>query len=372
MTVAYDAKRMFYNRTGLGNYSRALFAHFAGRYPAYRYELFPFATGPSIFDSTPRADNVRYRDNRGVLARQWGVTKELDALGVDIYHGLSNELPLNIRRTKARSVVTVHDLIFRYYPETYPVVDRLIYDFKTRRACRQADRIVTVSESTRKDVIEAYGIDADKITVIPPIIGGPYVESSTERSDGDVLTTYGLPREFLLSVGTVEPRKNLESTLYAYAQIPVDDRPPLVIVGKGGKYLRHCKSLAQTLRLSHIHWLDYVERVADLHALYRLALCLVYPSRYEGFGMPVVEALLSGTPVLTSATSSLPEAAGPGGWLVDPTDVEAIKEGIMALTQDAELRIKLAEAGKQHAETRFAPDVLTERLHAEYQSLIRG
>ena len=153
MTIAYDAKRMFYNRTGLGNYSRALFTHFAQCYPDYQYHLFPYGDGLGQFTPVHQSGNVRYHRGRGSIARQWGVTAEIDGLGVDIYHGLSNELPLNIRRAESRSIVTVHDLIFRSYPETYPVVDRLIYDFKTRRACSQADRIITVSESTKQDVI---------------------------------------------------------------------------------------------------------------------------------------------------------------------------------------------------------------------------
>ena len=217
----------------------------------------------------------------------------------------------------------------------------------------------------------AYGVDPDKIKVIPPIIDTSFTEAGNARSDVDVLARYAIPREFILSVGTVERRKNLESALRAYARVPAGQRPPLVVVGKGGKYLRRCKALAQTLKLTHVYWLDYLELPEELRALYRLASFLLYPSKYEGFGMPVVESLLSGTPVLTSNTSSLPEAAGPGGWLVDPSDIDAIQQGIMALTQDAELRKRLATDGKRYVKTQFAPKLLTERLHAEYQSLMR-
>ena len=370
MTIAYDAKRLFYNRTGLGNYSRALFTNFARRYPGNNYELFPFGKRSEAVDLPNQPDNTHYHWGGGALARQWGVTAKLDRLGVDIYHGLSNELPLNIHRARARSVVTVHDLIFRHYPETYPLVDRQLYAFKTRRACERADRIVAVSQSTKADIIAAYGTDPTKISVVPPVIHEAYFEPSVERTGDDVLATYGVPRDYILYVGTVERRKNLETALHAYAGISTKNRPPLVVVGKGGEYLRRCKQLANTLQLTRVHWLDYVAKAEDLHALYRLALFLLYPSRYEGFGMPVVEALLSNTPVLTSDSSALPEAAGPGGWLVDPESVEAIRHGMLALSQDAVLRTTLAEAGRRHAMANFAPEVLTDHLRLAYEYLM--
>ena len=176
----------------------------------------------------------------------------------------------------------------------------------------------------------------------------------------------------MLIVGTVERRKNLERVLLALADIEREHRPALVVVGGGSDYKLHCRQLARDRGLDGVIWLDYLEREEELRVLYRRAMFLIYPSLYEGFGMPVAEALLSGTPVITSNVSSLPEALGPGGILVDPGNTAEVSKAILALTLDAELRGKLAELGRRYAREQFNPLRLSQRLDTVYRSVLKS
>ncbi len=260
--------------------------------------------------------------------RSRGVVSDLQRNGTDLYHGLSHELPLGIERTGIRSVVTMHDLIFHFYPAQYRLIDRTIYDRKFRSACRRADAVIAISESTKQDIMRIYGTPPERIHVIYQGCDPRFERQWTTAELADLRTRLDLPEDFFLYVGSLIERKNLHGIIAALALLPPEDRRPLVIVGGGGDaYRSHCEKVAQA---AGIHDLLSFRRptFTDLPGVYQSARLFLYPSFYEGFGIPVVEALLSGCPVITSDTSSLPEAAGPDSLLVPPAEPAAIAGAI--------------------------------------------
>ena len=244
-----------------------------------------------------------------------------------------------------KSVVTLHDLSHVHYPQFHPA-DRV--HFLTKHlfnTLQRVNAITVVSEATRQDVLQTFAtqITLPAITVISPA-AALACEAPAENELVRVKQRYQLPEQFILSVGTLEPRKNVERLLNAYMDLPanVQAQYPLLLVGSQGWLTQE---LVQRLNaLSTIRWLGYIAD-EDMPTLYRCASVFVYVSLFEGFGMPVLEAMTCGVPVLTSNVSSLPEVAGNAALLVDPTNVPAIKQGLLTLLQDEGLRQRLAALG---------------------------
>lgn len=338
MKIGFDGKRAAQNFTGLGNYSRyALEAMLAG-YPAEEYSVYiPKDVENGKFDAILSASHGAMKKVLPVgwfakklksLWRVWGVTADLCRDKVDIYHGLSNELPLTIRRAwpQVKSVVTIHDLIFLKCPGCYPVIDRNIYNYKFRKACINADHVIAVSECTKRDIVQEYGISPGKISVIyqgcDPLFA---VQPSSERI-AEIKEKYSLPDKFVVSVGTIEERKNLLSVVKALTHLPSDVH--LVAVGRRTKYTSLIDDYVRENNLqSRVHLLHGVP-YADLPVIYRCADVFAYMSIYEGFGIPLLEALNSRVPVVAATGSCLEEAGGPGSKYTAPYDVEAIAAAI--------------------------------------------
>ena len=377
MRVGFDAKRLYGNFTGLGNYSRSLLAHLGTFYPEHEYCLYT----PRIKKS-PETDyflsNAHYRtyQSRAWLKAWWrsySVVKQLQQDRIQLYHGLSHELPFRLHRTGIRSVVTIHDLIFKVYPHTYSAIDRKIYDFKFRDSCQRADRIVAISYNTKRDIVRFYGIDPSKIEVVYQSCDPLYYRSEEptgeEHRGRSLLDT--LPSEYLLFVGSIQERKNSRLLLASYQYLSSDERIPLVVVGKGGKYLQQMKALAQAQGIQNlVFWKDDVADNHQLRRLYQNATALVYPSLYEGFGLPVVEALLSKTPVITSNVSSLPEAGGPHSLYVDPSQPEELAHAIRKVLNEEALRQTMQEEGYAYALEHFAPEVVTQQMMQLYEKTL--
>ena len=367
MKIGFDAKRIFNNFTGLGNYGRAVVSNLAKYHPEHEYHLFT----PKIKE-TPEAlpflkPPFKVYQGSGALWRTSGIKKDLQKTGIDIYHGLSHEIPIGIQKTNIKSVVTIHDLIFKIYPNQFPFIDRQIYDFKFKYACENADVILAVSESTKQDIIKYYRIEESKIQVnylsADPIFEKQF--SITERRI--VLEKYDLPNEFMLYVGSIIERKNLLSIIKAIELLPADIDLPLVVVGKGKSYFQKIKKYLNTNPIrNRIIFTKYIE-TADLPALYQSAQLFLFPSIYEGFGIPVIEALYSGTPVITSNISSLPEVGGEAAFLVDPHSIKAISNGIEKVLKDSSLRKQMIEKGKEHVQ-KFDGKVLSNQLINFYKT----
>lgn len=238
-------------------------------------------------------------------------------------------------------VLVIHDLTNFIYPEHAGMEMSQRYQEKTRLACEEALEIIAVSESTKQDIIRILKIKSDKIRVIYP--------GQTEFPAGGKLPSNLKPQNFILSVGTIEPRKNLKGLLMAYRLLPMALRKkyPLAIVG--GKGWNMVKDLEDVKDIEGVKWLGYVSD-ADLGELYRNAKIFAYPSLYEGFGLPVIEAQQFGVPVVTSNISSLPEAAGDGGLLIDPKNPKAIARALQRVLEDKELYQKLSKRAKSHAQ----------------------
>ncbi len=375
MRIGFDAKRLYNNFTGLGNYSRTLVSNLMRYHPDEEYFLYTTKTSsdPAVtkfLESGPvitRLPDIPFKS----LWRTFSMSRQLYNDRINLFHGLSGEIPLGIPAAGMKSIVTVHDLIFLIHPETYKPFDRFLYDRKFRSACSRADAIVAISNSTRNDLIRYYGTDPSKIRTIyqacdPVFYSGP---------DGKVMEVvareYRLPRNFILYVGSVIPRKNLLMVIKAMAILPPDMKVPLVVVGDGGSYKEETKKLIAAEKLERlVIWIENLHDSRRLKALYDLAYAFLYPSLYEGFGIPVAEALLSKVPVLTSNRSSLPEAAGPCSFLADPEDPEQISAGIGKILSDTELREKMATEGYRYATEKFSPETTSEDVFQLYKQIL--
>ena len=376
MKIGFDAKRLYCNFTGLGNYSRAVLRDLGQFYPNHEYYLYT----PNVYRSKEtdyflQNDTYHTQQYSGRLEwlwRSYSITDRLRADRIELYHGLSHELPINIQRSGIKSIVTIHDLIFEIFPETYSVLDRQIYHLKFKRSCHAADRIVAISQSTKRDIVDCYGIDPANIEVIYQSCHPLFYESPSPPDDS-VLQHYQLPSEYLLYVGSITERKNLGVVIEAYEQLAPGERIPWVIVGKGKKH-RH--ELVQRIAEKHLdRWVIWIDDLADnyrLRTLYQRASALIYPSLYEGFGLPVVEGLLSKIPVITSNTSSLPEAGGLHSAYIDPRRADEVAHAIQQVLHDTELRETMKEAGYRYATERFARKAGTEQLAGLYRKTLRS
>lgn len=375
MIIGFDAKRIFNNVTGLGNYSRTLVSNLYKYYPNEKYHFYTPGRKSNV--------NVEFVDinlnsathepsfGSGAFWRSMSIPGLAKRHGVQVYHGLSNELPLTITNYKFGKVVTIHDLIFRYYPSDYPVIDRKIYDFKSRHSCRVADKIIAVSENTKKDIVDHSGIAEAKIEVIYQCCDPLFYEDISKEKVKLVKEKYGLPTEFLLYIGSVNPRKNLKGILRAYPTIPESQRIPLIVIGGGKKYKKESLLLAQELGISK--WIRFegsVHSNEDIAAFYKASSAFIYPSFYEGFGIPVVEALLMKTPVITAATSSLPEAGGPSSIFINPKKPEEIAEAILEVISDSGLQKRMVESGYAYANDTFDPKKQSVKLMDLYNSIL--
>jgi glycosyltransferase involved in cell wall biosynthesis len=374
MKIGFDAKRLFLNNTGLGNYSRTLVRNLQQFHPENDYHLYTpkikqttentaFAA-PPFHLYTPTTLFKSYWRSRGIVSQL-----KLDKL--DIFHGLSHEIPVGLNRSKIKTVVTIHDLIFKTNPETYKAIDRFIYDKKWAYSCKNADAIVAISESTKADIIKYYDVNPDKISVIYQPCQVLFYQMQSQGSILKIQEHDQLPKDFLLYVGSIQPRKNLLNLVKGYALLPKSLQIPLVLVGNGGKYKLKVKALIAELKLEkQVIWLTNVAENHHLQAIYQLATALVYPSLYEGFGLPVVEALLSKTAVITSNVSSMPEAGGEAASYVNPDSVEEIGQAMEDVLGDGNERKRREELGFNFAQKQFSNNKLTREMIELYKNLL--
>jgi glycosyltransferase involved in cell wall biosynthesis len=367
MRVGFDAKRVFHNATGLGNYGRDVLRVLHRLHPEHQLVAYTprlngiaFGFGERFEVHTPEGAPGR------AFPAAWrtvGVAADAARDGVELFHGLSAELPLGLSRLGIASVVTVHDLIFERYPQLYSAVDRRIYRWKARSAAQRANLVVAISEQTKRDLVDLYGVPAAKIRVVYQGCHEAFRAPITREALADVARRLDLPGVFLLSVGTVERRKNLEVVLRAMAGLP---GVPLVAVGRATPYREELRALARSLGIEdRVRFLSSIS-LGDLAALYRLATVALYPSIFEGFGIPILEALCSGTPVVTTRGGCFAEAGGPATAYADPYDPEEWRTTLAGLLADPERRQAMAAAGLGHAE-RFADARVAEALDAVYR-----
>lgn len=377
MRIGYDAKRLFNNFTGLGNYSRFIVGGIREFFPEEELVLFTpkikdnpetkffsmagsFTTVlPSTFLSTLKL---------GSYWRSFLLRGEAKRTKLDIFHGLSHELPNGISSV-AKTVVTVHDLIFLRYPHFYKALDRWIYTKKLTYACKEAHCIIAISEQTKNDLIEFLKVPAEKIVVVYQGCHPNFHRSFSQEELRVVRQKYNLPDQYLLNVGTIESRKNVLLLVRALKEMK-NSSIPLVVVGRPTAYLEEIKTFIEAngleKRVQFIHKVSFT----DLPAIYRMSSIFIYPSLFEGFGIPLVEAIACGVPVITSTGSCFSEAVGPSSIYVDPQDVKGLASSMEKVLEDASLRRKMIDESTAYIK-RFEPEVIAGEMMKVYRSLMK-
>ncbi len=325
MKIGFDAKRALMNDTGLGVYSRNLINGLLRNFPENDYHLFT----PKIKEYLLEQIDGEYKielPERGIdklIPSYWrtrNVIKDIAALRLDLYHGLSNELPFGIDKHRGvKKVVTIHDLIFLKEKKQYPLADRLIYETKIRYACKVADKIIAISGQTKSDLIKLIGADERKIEVVYQSCDNIFSSNITNEDMETVRLKHVLNEYFILNVSSFYPRKNHLLLVKAFEQIMAKVPHNLVLVGGYEMERKTIENyIAEKNIASRIKILSNLP-LAELAAIYRLADLFVYPSQFEGFGIPILEAMTSGTRVLASDVECFREL---GGDAIDYFDLD--------------------------------------------------
>ena len=351
MRIGFDAKRAYNNLSGLGNYSRYVITNICRFYPENECLLYtPRISDPKLFRA-PESTVLRLPakgiwNAKGSLWRSFKLSKLLDQDRVDLFHGLSNELPYGIHRGRTKSLITIHDLIFLEHPELYQRIDRKFYTNKVKFGTRVASRIIAVSEQTKQDIVRHLGVDESRISVVYQGCHQQFYRKADEEALQNSRRKFALPSDYLLYVGTIEERKNLLRVVMALHKGKLDI--PLVVVGRKTAYFNQVRDYIRKHQLKDIHFLDHVQ-TTDLPAIYQASRGFIYPSSYEGFGIPILEALNSGVPVITSRGGCLEDTAGKGGILIDPFDLDEMIEAIRLILEDSAMKDRLIREGGAHA-----------------------
>ncbi|MCF6350595.1 MAG: glycosyltransferase family 4 protein [Flavobacteriaceae bacterium] len=370
MRIGYDAKRLFHNHTGLGNYSRDLLKILSQFYPKNKYLLYNPKRTKRIVDLSSNTSEIFPKEKFwkffSSIWRQKAITKQLINDKIDIYHGLSGELPRGINKTKIKTVVTIHDLIFVRYPKLYSFFDRKIHFNKFKYAAKTADVVVAISEQTKRDIINFLGISATKIVVLYQGCNHEFKKEFTAKEKKEVLSKYNLPKQYILNVGTVEERKNLLSVVKAIKSSTIN----LVVVGKdNSSYAQVVKKYIKENNLQdNVQFLKNVN-ITELAIIYQLASVFVYPSIFEGFGIPIIEALYSKTPVITSKGGCFIEAGGSNSKYIDALDSKEMAKQINAILNNEDLSKSMINKGYEFVQ-KFKNELLAKNMYNLYKKLI--
>lgn len=373
LTVGFDATAAARQKAGIGRYTRQLLGALAAR-DDLEFRVFYCArdSAAARMPHLPPSARVRAlplsdRVTNAIWHRaRLPIPVELLLGRFDLFHSPDFTLP----PVSAPAVLTVHDLAFLTVPDcAYPTL-RTYLERTVPRSARNADHIIAVSQSTRRDVINRFGIAPEKVTTVYEAAGPEFYPESAEQTALSLLEV-GISRPFILAVGTLEPRKNYARLLDAYARVlERGAHQDLIVAGGPGWMFQPVLDRIDSLGLA-----DRVRIVqpddAHLRALYSGADAFVYPSLYEGFGIPVLEALACGAPVACSHTSSLPEVLGDVGLSFDPRSVEEITDAILRLLGEADLRGRLRELGPGRAAS-FSWDRAAEETAAVYHETLNG
>lgn len=373
MKIGFDAKRAFLNNTGLGNYSRDSIRILGTYYPKHQYLLYtPKATkNPRLSFLEGNAQYKIHTPNSCLkttfhgIWRSISLSKQLQKDGVEIYHGLSHELPKGIEKTNIKTVVTIHDLIFIRYPHLFKVIDRKIYYHKFLHACQMADHIIAVSQQTKKDIIQFFSIPEHKITVVYQGCHQVFKSQVKNEEKEAVCSKHQLPNNYLLYVSNIEERKNLLTLLKSMKELPEQH---LVVIGNGKQYKKQCLQFVKDNKLSHrIHFLSGL-LLSEMRAIYQSAEIMIYPSIFEGFGIPILEALFCNIPVITSKGGCFSETGGPNSYYINPLNINELTKAIQEIQSNKDLRELMIAKGQQHAQ-KFTDDKIAKNLMNIYQSL---
>ncbi len=355
MKIGFDAKRLFHNNTGLGNYSRTLVSNLLHYHPEIDVVLFAANASKSrFFEKFDKIENCQIVEPQLNIPgwRSLFLPELVNKHKINVFHGLSNALPFR-QFSEAKSVVTIHDVIFKDYPKHYKWIDRKVYDVKTRAALQNSDSILAISEATREALLQHYSFDRHKLTVIP-------------QSCSYAINLGAKQPSTLLFVSSITPRKNLLTILKAIRLLD-NSNVQLRVAGAGGAYEALCKKYVTEHQLeAQVIFLGSLSQQA-LEQEYRNAHTMIYPSLMEGFGIPIIEALSNGCHVITSGISSMPEAGGSlAHYTTDPSDPKELSVVIKQVLDKGPLE----EASIQKHLEQFSGERLTSQLVNHYKSLL--
>ncbi len=369
MKIGFDAKRIFHNTTGLGNYSRDLVRILNEFYPDNKLILYnpkpKKVTRLKLTEQmTEVLPNSKFWKKLSSIWRQKAIVKQLKNDNIELYHGLSGEIPIGLKQHNIKSVVTIHDLIFMRLPHLYSFFDRKIHFAKFKYAAKHADRVIAISEQTKQDIITYLKIDKSKIDVVYQGCNNIFKEERTDIEKQELTNKYNLPKNFILNVGTIEERKNALSIVKAIKDLEI----PLIIVGRKTKYYQQIDQYIQNNKLENrVLFLEKLT-LKELSCLYQMADIFVYPSVFEGFGIPIIEALYSKTPVITSKGGVFPEAGGPGSVYIDPYNIIEIKNAINTLLNSKSKRSQIVQQGYEFVQ-KFNDDVISKHMMTVYNTI---
>ena len=369
--MGFDARKL--KDFGIGSYIRHLLEAIARRSDSERYRFRVYARRAdrdSLSPLPPHFEIVEENSPGYSVSEMTQFAWRLFRDRLDLFHATHYVLPPLAR---ARAVVTIHDIIHLLYPQFLPNRAALLYArFMIRRALTRSDRIITVSFNSKRDLVDYFGVSPSRIEVIYNGASSQFRPGIPEEERARIPRKYGLPVPYLLFLSGEKPHKNVRNVVRAFAEARRERSIPhaLVLAGPLPKNPARLEALIAALDLTKVVFRPGVVEEADLPALYAGADVFLYPTLYEGFGLPVVEAMACGTPVLTSSTSALQEIAGGYAYLVDPMDVDAIARGIVALVTGERLRNDLKALGLKRA-LDFSWDKAAERTLAVYAAALR-
>lgn len=374
MKIGFDAKRAFNNHTGLGNYSRFIMDALIKYAPENNYFAYTPKIGNPAFTTKYRQDEpqnleIKLPKSKKLKSfwRSFLIIRDLNRDSIQLFHGLSNELPIGLKRKKIKSIVTIHDLIFERYPNLYPPFDRFIYQLKFKKACQHADVIVAISEQTKRDIIDYYQINPEKIEVVYQDSDDIFKVKLEEEQLEAIKEKYDIHKKYLLCVATIAERKNQLMLIKAFHKLHLSDYE-LILVGGKSAYQKQIESYLQEHSLSNVKIFNKVP-FEDLPALYQASSLFVYPSLFEGFGIPIVEALHAGIPVIAATGSCLEEAGGRGAMYADPNDLNDLSSKILQVLSNKSLQKQMIFEGQQHVE-KFSSENIAKQLISIYQKTI--
>ena len=337
MRIGFEAKRLFLNDRGLGNYARNLLYGLIKYKPEHDYHLYTPRFSEDYIDSyLINSTTVTTHQPKGLLStvsksawRSLQLGKSAQRDNLDIFHGLAQELPKDIKKSKAKSIVTIHDMIFLKHPEFYKPIDRKIYYSKVKFAVNNADHIIAISEQSKNDILTEFSITEDRISVVYQSCNEVFYDKRTNEELNRVKKKWNLPNDYLLYVGALNENKNVKLILETLNQLKGKQGLPLVIVGKGDTYKKVLIEYATKYNL--LNQLVFASDIDDpapleLSSFYQMASAFIFPSFYEGFGIPILEARFSGTPIIASNSSCLHEAGGKSSNYFDPNNAEELAE----------------------------------------------
>ena len=354
MRVGFDAKRAFHNFRGLGNYSRNLID---GLDQSFRdIELFlysPISQNKSFVDWGHSLSQGKLIWPKNVLSKSFSsawrslfLSNVVKHDKLDIFHGLSHELPPGIGKYARGSLVTIHDLIFMKFPHFFPKVDRLVYKAKYKSACDRADIILAICENTKNDIIEFLNVDPKKIRVAYQSCHPSFEKKVSEDELKIFLKKLEIPKKYFLQIGSIEENKNQLLTIRSFSRVQKKFPDVYLVVVTGGANEAYKEKVLQEIKELNLEKKVIFKTSLSssyLPYLYQGALSLIFPSFYEGFGIPIIESMFSGTPVITSRDGCFKEAGGPHSLYIDPFSEEDLFKAMSLILEDSSLRSEISK-----------------------------